>query len=103
MRESGSMTPKSVISIDFKEIESIEIRCESCKGMLTLPVTKENVQPSQSCPGCNKQLWGLEDSDIFNNLHDLVIGLSYWQRRKKASSRWVLPCQCPEKVSLSCS
>ena len=78
------MTPKSIISADFKEITSIEIKCEECNGMLTVPVSKENVPVSQSCPGCNKQLWGMEDSAIFNNLRDLVLALSHWQRREKS-------------------
>lgn len=76
------MTPKSIISIDLKEITSFEIRCD-CGGMITLPVAKENVPVSQSCPGCNKQLWGREDSAVFNNLRDLLLGLSHWQRREE--------------------
>jgi len=77
------MTPKNLISIDFREITSVEITCTECGGMMTLPVAKENIPVSQSCPGCNKPLWTTADSAVFNNLRDLVFGLSHWQRREE--------------------
>lgn len=78
------MTPKHLISVDLKEIPSLEVHCGNCRSMLTLPIMRENVPASQLCPGCNQPLWGREDSSIFNNLRDLVIGLSHWQRREGA-------------------
>ncbi len=77
------MTPKTLISIDLKELAAIEIRCSSCGGMLTIPVVKESVNPSQSCPGCNTLLWGIGDSGIFNTLRDLTLALSFWQRTEE--------------------
>jgi hypothetical protein len=77
------MSPKNLISVDFREIASVEIKCSDCGGMITLPVEKENVPASQSCPGCNKPLWATTDSAVFNNLRDLAFGLSHWQQREE--------------------
>ena len=78
------MTPKSVLSVDFKEINAVEIRC-ACGSLTTLPLPLNALPEHFACMSCNKTLWfANEEGGAFSKVQSLVRGLSLWKQVEKA-------------------
>ena len=79
------MTPKSVIEIDFEEIDAIELKCArpGCGGAVTIPVRKDNIPLLLSCPGCNENWWNNGKGSLFDKVTNLSRAIMEWQRREE--------------------
>ncbi len=74
------MTPRHVVTIDFKEIKAVDIRC-NCGSLISIRLPKMNLAEHLSCPGCNTMFWyAQEDGSPHPKVQALVRNLSNWQQ-----------------------
>jgi uncharacterized protein with PIN domain len=81
------MTPRQVLTVDFSEINKIEITCLKCGAALVLPVPHANttafVPPIHyTCPGCNEVLWSGENDQRLIRILGLLRSLGFWKELK---------------------
>jgi hypothetical protein len=76
------MTPKSIISADFNELRTIEVRCR-CSTVICMSLTADPVNVF-ACPSCHFQLWGPDDNPSFNLVSNLIGALAAWKARDKS-------------------
>jgi uncharacterized protein with PIN domain len=80
------MTPKQVITINFSEINKVEITCLKCGAALIFPVPQEKGQyyPPQSyvCPGCHAAFWNDVNDERYTRVYSLISALTHWQASK---------------------
>src|SRR5947207_10322529 len=81
---SRGMTPHQIVRVDFTEIKSIEVTCQNCGAMFTLPLPKETLSHRQDCASCNKRLW--EDATFLEVL-GVFRSLSAWNARAERTCR----------------
>lgn len=75
------MTPKQLITIDFSEIDRVEITCLNCGAALVFPVPREKGQDfppaSYVCVACHQVLW--DKDELYNRVYSLVRDLAHWR------------------------
>jgi hypothetical protein len=78
------MTPKRVLTVDFGEIENIEVRC-NCGTTVTIPIPLPKTKPSTdfNCPGCNKRLWGDETQHTYVRVAKLMELIGDWSDKER--------------------
>ncbi|HEV2523334.1 MAG TPA: hypothetical protein VGT24_13220 [Candidatus Acidoferrales bacterium] len=74
------MTQKRVLTVDFKDIKSLEVTCALCGAKFTLPVPKDALSWNVACVGCNTRLWDGPDDREFQVVSGLLLMLSQVQR-----------------------
>lgn len=82
------MTPRTITTIDFREITSIEIRCK-CGAIVTLPLPKFGLQDGLACPGCHEVLWRINvaiggPTEGGSEVMNLMRSISDWQQVQRA-------------------
>jgi len=76
------MTARQIITIDFSEIDKVEVACGKCKAGLILPTTTEatrNLQTHYDCIGCGETLWNGKDDQRYISLISIVRSLAIWK------------------------
>lgn len=70
------MTPKHVITTSFSEIKKIEITCNKCEAILSLPIPLDEGRKfppdSYACVGCNTLLW----DGLYDERYKSVLGIT---------------------------
>jgi hypothetical protein len=82
------MTAKQVITINFTEINKVEITCLNCGAGLILPVAKpedaaRNIPIRLECMGCKQVLWESQADQRYLRFMGLVSSLWFWQEMKQ--------------------
>jgi hypothetical protein len=73
------MTAQSLLRIDITEIPAIEITCNKCSAMLSIPLPKQDVSESWNCLSCNTRLWHGEQDKVYLRLLGIMRSLSNWK------------------------
>jgi hypothetical protein len=72
------LTPKRLISIDFREIPAVELTCK-CGGVMSIPL-RLVLPPLRElkCPGCYEELW--RDEYLYRTVNALIGVLRDWKK-----------------------
>jgi hypothetical protein len=73
------MTAQSLLRIDLTEILALEITCNKCSAMLSIPLPKQDVSQSWNCLSCNTRLWDGEQDKVYLRLLGIMRSLSNWK------------------------
>jgi RNase P subunit RPR2 len=82
------MTAKQITTIDFTEINKIEITCIKCGAALVFPIPDKDVAahnpPKHNvCIGCETPLWTGENDQRYITALGLIRGLAFWKELKE--------------------
>ncbi len=88
-----SMTPQKTITVDFREIKVVAVKCVKCGGAVTIPVAVE-IKKSISCPLCSRTLLSTEELDDFAAGTQLLDALRTWNDKpgRKVELTFTLSC-----------
>lgn len=62
------MTPQTVMTVRFTEIQALEIVCKNCDSRISIPITgshQPNLPHPLECVACNKTLFESDQSTDF--------------------------------------
>lgn len=74
------MMVQNILRIDLTEIPALEITCEKCGAMLSIPFPKQDVSQHWECLGCNTRLWDGEQDQAYVRLLGIVRSLNNWKQ-----------------------
>ena len=83
------MTPRTVTTVDFREIKAIEVRCNVCNSIASLPLSRQKLPSQVNCVGCGAMLWRTDGMNASSTpgylaLLGLLRVLHPWQIEKDA-------------------
>lgn len=71
------MVKKHTLTVSVSEIKTLELRCNNCAGMVSLPLGYQ-VADFIKCPGCGQTL--MEGGDRYSALFKLCGAFVQWNR-----------------------
>jgi hypothetical protein len=74
------MTPRQIIHVDFTEITTIEIACNKCKSVSSVPIPAPYLTEELRCCGCNSLLWGRGVQEAGSTVRQLIDVLATWKQ-----------------------